>query len=434
MDPAVSSMVVAASILTVLLLAGVNIGVCLAISGVAGTMVFTGGGPAGFTMPLIETLETTSAYLLIVIPLFMLMGSLAGASGVTADLFHAFYVWLGRVSGGVAVATIATCAGMAAITGSSVAVAAAMTRIALPQLLRYRYRPELAVGSIAVGGTLAIMIPPSITFVLFGIFAEQSIGKLLIAGILPGLLTAALYALKIVVRCRLDPTLAPAGPRFEWRERWAVLPSVLPFFAIVLAILLGILLGLWTPVESAAGGVLLVLALGLARRRLGFRGLAQAFLEAVGTSASVFLVVIGSLIFGAFLALNGFSEVITRQIVALELSSFWLFCLFVAIYFVLGCFMEITSILALTIPLAMPIVKAIGWDPIWFGVIVVSLMEVAAVTPPVGLNLYAVKAMAPDIPLRVIFKGAVPFWMMNLVVILILYAFPEIALFLPSLM
>jgi TRAP-type C4-dicarboxylate transport system permease large subunit len=237
-----------------------------------------------------------------------------------------------------------------------------------------------------------------------------------------------------VVRCIADPSLGPRGPVFSWRERFASLTWFLPFFGIVFAILAGILFGVWTPVESGAGGALLVLLLAIIRRSVNLRVVLFAFRDAAMVSASVFVVIIGSLTFGQFLALNGFSERFAQWVIGMQLSQFQLFLLLVAVYLVLGCLMEVTSVLALTIPLVLPIVEAVGWSPIWFGVLMVLLMEIAAVTPPVGLNLYAVKASLPDINLHDVYMGAIPFWFVVTAVIFLIYAFPRIALFLPGLM
>jgi tripartite ATP-independent transporter DctM subunit len=431
MDPATLSLLVAALIIVPLLVAGVHIGAALGLAGVIGSIVFTGSWSAGFGLPLIQSLDVASSYTLMVIPLFIAMGTIAGHAGITYDLFAAFYRWIGRVPGGVAVATIGTCAGMASITGSSLAVSAAMAKIALPELRRYRYDDGLSLGSIAMGGTVAIMIPPSITLVLYAIFAEQSVGQMLIAGVFPGLLTTLLYILMIIGRCKFNPELGPAGPKFAWAERWRSLPSVLPFFGIVAAIILGILFGIWTPTESAAVGLLVVLAMAGLRRRITWAKLFPALLDAVIVSASVMMVVIGSLIFGNFVALNGFSQLLTDTIVALDLQPFLLFCLLFLVYLLLGTMMEATSILALTVPLVLPIVHHVGWHPVWFGVVLVSLMEVAAVTPPVGLNLFVVKASVPGIKLSTIYIGSAPFWCMNFLVIFALYQWPQIALYLP---
>ena len=431
-DPATLSLVASLGTMAILFMAGAQIGVVLALAGIVGSAIFTGDATIGAKLLALQSLDVTSNYSLLVIPLFIALGSLAASSGITTDLFSAYYKWFGRIAGGIAIATIATCASMAAITGSSVAVAAAMCRIALPELRRYKYNLALSVGAICVGGTVAIMIPPSITLVLFAIFAEESVGKLLIAGVVPGLLIAALYAVLILVLCHFKPDLGPPGPSFPRSEKIASIKLVVPFAAVVLSVVVGMLAGIWTPVEAAAVGVLLVLLIGIVRRTQSLRGILLAFRDSAMMSASVMIVVVGSLVYSNFLALNGFSETVTQGIIALQLPPFLLYLMLIGIYLVLGCLMEVTSILALTVPLIVPVVKAVGWSPIWFGVIVVSMMEVAAVTPPVGLNLYAVKAAAQDVPIGLIALGSLPFWLVNIAVVFILYFFPEIALWLPS--
>lgn len=432
MDIASISVLVAVAIVFIFLACGIPIGVTLGIAGVVGAIVFTGRPETGLGIPLIQAVSMCTTYGFIVLPMFMLMGSLAAQAGIARDLFDAAHRWVGRLPGGLAVSTVVTCAGMAAITGSGVATAAAMTGIALPELRRYKYKDSLSIGTITVGGTLAIMIPPSVTFIIYAIFAEQSIGKLLISGILPGLLIAALYSIQVIIRCIIQPDLGPAGPRFSWRERLRSLLGVLPFLLTLLFIWLGIMFGIWTPVEASAGGVVLVFIMGLSRRRLNLRPIISSLIDAVLGAASVMVVVIGALTFSTFLALSGYSETITKAIVGLGLHPFELYLVLIFIYFILGMFMEATSIIALTVPIFMPVVNSMGWDPIWFGVILVCMMEVAAVTPPVGLNLYAVKAAAPDIPTETIYKGAIPFWVCNIIAILILYLVPQIALFLPN--
>jgi tripartite ATP-independent transporter DctM subunit len=334
----------------------------------------------------------------------------------------------------VGIATIATCAGMSSITGSSLAVSASMSKIALPELRRYRYDDRLSLGAIAMGGTLAIMIPPSITLVLYAIFAEQSVGKMLVAGILPGALITLLYIIKIFIRCRINPELGPVSQKFSWPERMAALWKIVPFFSIVLAIILGMPFGVWTPTEAAATGLVLVMLMSAARGRLTLRSMVDAAADAVMVSASIMLVVIGSLIFSNFVALTGVSPLISEWILGLDLSPFVLFGFLVLIYIFLGMFLEATSILALTVPLALPIAIAAGWDPIWFGVILVCLMEVAAVTPPVGLNLFVMKATIPGVSLHAIYMGALPFCVLNILAVFILYFYPDIVLVLPTAM
>ncbi len=432
MDPATLSLLVAIGLLVALLAVGTHIGAALALAGIVGTYVFLGTWTAGINMLFIQSMDVSSSYTLMVIPLFIVLGTLATASGVTNDLFTLFYRWFGRVKGGIAIATIGTCAGMASITGSSVATAAAMSRIALPQLRKYGYDEAMSVGAIATGGTLSIMIPPSITLVLYAVFAQQSVGKMLVAGIIPGLILTFGYALLVYIRCRINPALGPAGPAYSLRERLEVLPRVVPFLLIIAAIIFGILFGIWTPVESAAVAAVFIAVLAFIRGQMTFRKMFEACREAVIMSASVFIIVIGSMVFSSFLALNGFSDFMAQSIIDMQLSPFTLFLLLMAVYLFLGMFMAVSSLLALTIPLVMPIITTVGWDPIWFGVVVVALMEVAAVTPPVGLNLYAVKAAVPEVRLQTIYAGSVQFWMVNMLIIMVLYAFPQLALILPN--
>ena len=434
MNPETLSLIAALGFLIPLLAAGVQIGVVLALSAALGSIVYTGSWASGPGLLLIQSVDVTSAYTFMVIPMFIAMGTIAGRAQITSDLFAAFYRWIGHVPGGVAVATVGTCAGMAAITGSSLASSAAMAKIAMPELRRLGYNERLSAGTISMGGTLAIMIPPSITLVLYGIIAEQSIGQMLIAGVIPGLLTATFYAVKVYVRCRLKPELGPPGPRSDWNERFRSVLPVIPFSFIIAAIVLGILFGIWTPTESAAGGLILVIAMALVRRSLSVQSLYDALSDAVVVSASVMLVVIGSLMFGNFIALNGAAEGIKDGIINLQLAPFSLFLLLIVIYLVLGCFLEATSILALTVPIVLPVVIDMGWNPIWFGVVLVSLMEIASVTPPVGLNLFVMKATLPELSLSTIFLGAAPFWAVNIVVLFLLYFQPQLALYLPDLM
>ncbi len=354
-DPMILSLAAAAAVLVPLIMAGVHIGVVLCLAGMAGSIVYTGGNwSSSVSVLLMNSIGTASRYIFIVIPMFIALGTIAGQARITSDLFTAFSRWVGHVAGGIAVATIGTCGGLASITGSSMAASAAMTKLALPELRRFNYDDRLSAGAVAMGGTAAAMIPPSITLVLYGIFSETSIGKMLVAGVLPGVMTVILYALTISLLCTIMPSLGPAGPRFSWAERRAAVGPILPFFAIVFLVIGGILFGIWTPVESAAGGALLVLALAVWRRQMTWRKLFFALTDSAIISASVVMVVIGTLVFGNFLVLSGFSEVVTEGILALELSPLGLFCLLVGVYLVIGTMMEATATLALTIPLVSP--------------------------------------------------------------------------------
>lgn len=429
-------MLVALVVFVILLLmaSGTNIGVALAVGSIVGTILFTGKIGSGLSLVHMVSVSVTMTYGFLVIPLFVLLGNIASESGIARDLFDAAIRWAGRMPGGLAVTVILTCAGLAAITGTSLGTTATMTKIALPELRRYRYSEGLSVGAIALGGTLSIMIPPSITMVLYGIFAEQSIGRLLIAGILPGFLIAGLYILLIIVRCTLKPSLGPKGPKYGWNDRWVFLIKIIPFVVVILMVLFGMLLGVFTPVEASAIGVSLIFFLALLKSRLTLRGFANAVMETAITTAAIMILVVGCIMFTKFLAMTGFNEIITEMIISYEFAPFSLFLVIVGLYFFLGMFMEATSILALTVPLLIPVIIKAGWSPIWFGVIAVAMMEIASVTPPVGLNLYVVKSTAPEVPMRTIYMASIPFWLCNIAAIFILYFIPQIALVLPNLM
>jgi C4-dicarboxylate transporter DctM subunit len=417
-----------------LLATGVHIGVALAIGSIVGTTVFTGNINSGLSLVHLTSVSVTTTYGFLVIPLFILLGNFASEAGIARDLFDAAVRWVGRLPGGLAVTTILTCGGMAAITGTSLGTSATMTKIALPELRRHKYSEELSVGTIALGGTLAIMIPPSITMVLYGIFAEQSIGRLLIAGILPGILNALLYITLIIGRCILNPSHGPKGPKFDWLERWLFLVKILPFVLIVLVVIFGMLFGVFTPVEASAIGTFLVFLLSLLIKRFVLQKFINALIETGITTAAIMILVVGCIMFTKFLALTGFNVFVTDLIVSYDLPPFSLFLVIIALYFFLGMFMEATSILALTVPLLIPVVIKTGWSPIWFGVIAVAMMEVASVTPPVGLNLYVVKSAAPEVSMKTIYLASIPFWLCDITGIFIIYFFPQLALLLPKLM
>lgn len=434
MDAATLSITVAISLVLLLLAANVYIGPALGLAAILGTLVLTGELNRGLSFLLYTAVSVTSNYGYLCIPLFVLMGLFAAASGIAGDLFEANYRIVGRIPGGLAITTVIACAGLAAITGTTAGAVAAMIHIALPQMRKYNYDERLSVGVISVAGTLAIMIPPSVTFIVYAIFAEQSIGKLLIAGILPGLFLASLYSALILIRCLANPRLGPAGERFTLHQKVAGLKGVVPFLLLLATVFVGIIFGIWTPVESAAVAVVIVFAMALLRRRITRNVVLTSISQTVVTSGSIMTLVIGSLIFSKYITLTRFNEKLTNAVIGLDLSPLMLFTLLIVLYVILGMFLEPTSIIALTIPLLMPVVKAVGWNPIWFGVIIVNLMEVAAVTPPVGLVLYTVKASAPEIPLETIVWGAFPFWLCNIVACYVFYAFPALALFLPSFM
>jgi tripartite ATP-independent transporter DctM subunit len=350
------------------------------------------------------------------------------------DLYAAAYSWVGHVRGGLAHATILACAGFAAVSGSSVASAVTMGKVCLPEMRRYNYSHRLSTGVIAAGGTLGILIPPSTAFVIYGLLTEQSIGRLLLAGILPGLLLTAIFMVTVTIWMRFKPHYGPAGPRASWDDRKKSLGRAGPMLTIVLISIGEIYVGVFTPSEAAAVGAALAFGYALWRRSLGGGNLSAILVETVSTTALVFLILIGALVFGPFLALSGLPEHIAALLAGLEVPRVVILILILAVYIVLGTFLEGFSMLVLTLPIVIPIMIALKYDLIWFGVIMVIVLEMGLIDPPVGINVFIVKGLVPDVPMTEIFAGILPFWFSMMVCIAILIVFPEIALFIPNTM
>lgn len=380
--------------------------------------------------------EFASHYTLSAIPMFLLMGSIAHHSGISASLFRAARIWLAGLPGGLAVATNIACAGFAAASGSSIATAASMGRIAVPEMLRAGYDKGLAAGVVASAGTLGSMIPPSIMFVLFGIFAEVSIVDLLIAGVIPGLLTAALYTVMILVRCRLNPSLAPKTDAAELEaarsERWRALAEVWPLIVLMLGVIVGLYSGFVTPTEAGAGGAALALAIAVLQGRMNRARIAASIMEAMSASARIFFIAAGAVMFAKFLAISGMPRFIGGHLG--ELGSPLLLILATSVIFiVLGMFLDPLGLMLLTLPILLPMFEAQNLNLIWLGVLTVKFLEIGLLTPPVGFNVYVVKSAVGDaIPLETIFRGVLWFLACELVMVVLLVAFPEIALFLPQ--
>jgi tripartite ATP-independent transporter DctM subunit len=373
------------------------------------------------------------------IPMFLLMGAVAGNSGIGTALFRAAVAWFGRLPGGLAVATNWACAGFGAASGSSVAAAAVMARLAIPEMLKRRYDKGLATGVCASGGTLDALIPPSISFVIYGIFAEVSVVKLLLAGILPGILTACVYMVMIVGRAWLNPSLAPPV-EFEhqqalWRERWASLAEIWPIVVLVLGVIGGLYAGVVTPTEGGAAGALLAVAIGVIQRKLSWAGFVDSFKDAIGTTSQLFFVGIGAVIYTKFLALAGSAEMFTELIGSWAIDPILLVIGVSLIYVVLGMFLDPLGMILLTIPVFVPMFAALKMDLVWFGVLVVKFIGIGLLTPPVGFNVYVVKNVVGDsIPLETIFKGCFWFLACEIVIMTLLIAFPQISLWLPNTM
>ncbi len=373
------------------------------------------------------------------IPMFLLMGAIASNSGIGAALFRAAYAWFGSLPGGLAVATNWACAGFGAASGSSIAAAAVMARLAVPEMLKNKYDKALATGVCASGGTLDALIPPSILFVVYGVFAEVSIAKLLLAGVLPGLLTAGVYMIMIVVRCWLNPKLGPpvrfASDDAKWAERWASLRDIWPILVLIAAVMGGLYWGVVSPTESGAVGALVATMIGVAQRRLSLKGFIDSFKDAVGTTAQLFFIGIGAVIYTKFLALSGSAALFTDLVGTWALDPLLLVIAISAIYLVLGMFLDPLGMILLTIPVFVPMFAALNLDLVWFGVLVVKYIGIGLLTPPVGFNIYVVAgALNNQIPLQTIFRGCYWFLLCEAVIMTLLIAFPQISLWLPSTM
>jgi tripartite ATP-independent transporter DctM subunit len=421
------------AVMIVLLALRMPIGIAMLLVGIVGFAVLNGIGPA------LSVLGTypysySAVYELAVIPLFVLMGNAAGASGMSRDLYAAAYAWVGHWRAGLASATVLACAGFAAVSGSSVASAVTMGKVCLPEMRRYNYDPRLATGTVAAGGTLGILIPPSTAFVIYAILTQESIGRLLLAGFLPGLLLTVLFMITIAVWSRLRPELGPPGPLASRRERVDTLGRAGPIVLIVGSTIGGIYLGVFTPEEAAAVGAALALAYAAWRRTLGRGALATTLLDTVKTTAFVFLILIGALVFGPFLALSGLPVKLATWLVDLELPRILILLVLLFIYVILGMFLEGFSILVLTLPIVIPIIKALNYDPIWFGVVMVIVLEMGLISPPVGINVFVVKGLVPDVPMGQVFLGILPFWLAMIVGVALLIALPDIALIVPNTM
>jgi C4-dicarboxylate transporter, DctM subunit len=373
------------------------------------------------------------------IPMFLLMGAIAANSGIGTALFRAAHAWFGALPGGLAVATNWACAGFGAASGSSIAAAAVMARLAVPEMLKQKYDKGLATGVCASGGTLDALIPPSILFVIYGVFAEVSVPKLLIAGILPGLLTAAVYMIMIMVRCSIDPSLAPKVEFPDraalWRERWDSLAGIWPVLVLIIGVMGGLYAGVVTPTEGGAVGAFLAALIGVVQRKLNVEGFIEALKDAMATTAQLFFVGMGAILFTKFLALSGTADMFKEVIGQWALNPLLLVVAVSIIYIILGTFMDPLGMILLTIPVFVPMFAALNLDLVWFGVLVVKYIGISLLTPPVGFNIYVV-ATATDnsIPLQTIYRGCYWFLACEVVIMALLIAFPQISLFLPNLM
>jgi C4-dicarboxylate transporter DctM subunit len=417
--------------LFVLLIMTVPIGFAMGLCGLVGMSMIIGVGPS---LSLFGTTvyETTATYDLSIIPLFVLMGAVAARSGLSKELYGAFNAWFGAFRGGLALATVGACGAFAAICGSSVATAATMSKVALPEMKRYKYSESLATGSVAAGGIIGILIPPSVVLVLYGVLTETSIGDLFIAGFLPCILTIVGFMLVVVVVTRLNPASGPAGERVSLKEKFAALGrtwAIILLFGLVIG---GIYFGVFTPTEAAGIGAVGAFAISALRRRMTLANTRDALLETVKTTAMIFTILIGALTLNNLMVFSGIASALSGFVSGLDMHPMAVMAVILLIYLVMGCFLDALAMILLTVPIFFPIITDLGFDPVWFGIIVVMVVELGLITPPIGMNVFVIKGMMPDVKLSSIYKGVIPFVIAQFILIIMVFLIPDIALWLPE--
>jgi C4-dicarboxylate transporter DctM subunit len=419
-------------ILLILIFIRLPIGFAMALIGFVGFAILS-GTDVSLNMVGVITHSTVVNYSFIVVPLFLLMGNFAASSRITKDLYDAAFTWLGHNRGGLAAATTVACGGFAAICGSSMATATAMGKVALPEMERYNYDTKLAAGCIAAGGTVGILIPPSMGFVLYAILTEQSVGHLFMAGIFPGILEVVFYVLVIYFLCLRNPSLGPAGPRTSFKAKLVSLKNIWAMLVLFLLVIGGIYMGIFTPTEAAGVGAVGALLISMVARRLTRQGFIQAVSETGQYTAMVFILVIGAMIFTRFLAVSQLPYVMAEMIGAIELNRYFILIGILIFYIIIGCFLDIFASLILTMPILFPTIVALGFHPVWFGVLFVRVAEIGMITPPFGMLTFILSGVT-RIPVGTIFRGIVPFIIADFFHVALLVAVPQISLFLPETM
>ena len=421
-------------VLIILLVMGMNIGICMMAVGFFGHLAVTQNPTA--SLVLFKTIPFTQAttYSFTVIPLFVLMGQLCFYSGMSSGLYDMCEKWLGALRGGLAMATVAACAGFSAICGSTAATAATMGVVALPEMRRHGYADSLACGSIAAGGTLGILIPPSTGFIIYGIIAGESIGALFAAGIVPGIILAICYIISISVMVHVKPDLAPGKVHHTMKEKLISLKGGIAMVILFVVVIGGIFGGLFTANEAAAIGAMLALLYLIFKRRFTIPVMIDCLRETVKTSGMIFLVLIGAYVFGSFLTITQMPQALAGFVNTLDVNRYVILLVILILYAIMGCLMDSLAMVMLTVPIFLPIMTGLGFDTVWYGVIMIMVMEMGLITPPVGMNVYIVAGVAKDVPLQKIFMGVAPMVVGMCVAILIVCAFPQVALWLPGLL
>ncbi len=423
---------IAIAILILILFSGIPIGVAMGVIGILGVAYIAGWG-AGLGMLQRFPYDSSASYTLSVVPLFILMGTFCFYAGISQDLYRAVYKWLGHQRGGLAMATIGACAGFAAVSGSSLATAATMGTVALPEMRQYNYDDRLATGAVAAGGTIGILIPPSVILIIYGVITEQSIGRLFLAGFIPGVLEAVFYIATIYLLCLRNPHLGPRGPKTSFMEKVISLKDIWIMLILFVIVIGGIYMGVFSPTEAGAVGAFGAFVFAVARRRLGWKNFFASIMDTGKTTAMIFIIVIGANLLGSFLALSRLPYELADIVAALPVSPYIILILVLFLYIILGCIMDSMAMILLTVPIFFPLIVALDFDPIWFGILIVRVVEIGQITPPVGINVYVIKGVAKDVPMGTIFRGILPFFIADVCHVALLITIPQISLFLPGL-
>jgi C4-dicarboxylate transporter DctM subunit len=421
-------------LLFVFLASGLEIAFSLGLVGVIGLFFWQNGLNALVAMGEISW-DVTTSFTLMAVPLFIFMSAVLIESGVSTGLYGAVAKWLYRLPGGLAVASQIACSIFAAVSGSSTATAAAIGMISIPEMEKRRYEQKIVVGSICAGGTLGILIPPSIALIIYGTIMETSIGQLFVAGVIPGIILALMFSIYIIVRVMLKPSTAPRSElKVTWKERFTVLKEVIPILSLIILVLGGIYGGIFTPTEAAGVGAFGSVTIAAIYRRLNFNVMKRSLLVAVHTTSMIFLIIIGALILSRIVAFLNIPQAFTRALFTLGISRWTIFLFVCLLYLIMGCLLDAISMMMITLPVIGPMMVSIGFDPVWFGIVMVVLIEMGLITPPVGLNIFVVHGLIEKGRFEIVAFGSVPFVLLMAIGIMLLVFFPKLALWLPSLM
>ena len=418
--------------LFVLLTIGLPIGVTMGVIGAAGLWYLL-SGPSAMMKMTMASFETVSSYDWTVLPLFLLMAEVCFQSGLSRDLYKLAAKWLGQFRGGMALATIGASAAFSAISSATVATAVTIGTVALPELKNYKYDSGLSTGALVAGGALSILIPPSSFFIYYGLITETSIGDLFVAGIIPGLILTFLYFVAVYILCKFNAKLGPAGPRSSFKEKLTVFGSNVEIILLIVLILGGLVIGWFTPSEAGAVGAFGAIIFTLLRRRLNWQKFKPAVAQMMKTTGMIYAMLIGAKIFIPFMSVTQIPFFLSDFVVGLGVSPYLVMVVIIIMYMILGTFMDEATMMFSTLPVISPVVFALGFDPVWFGVMVTILMMTATISPPVGINLFAVSGIAPDVPMSSIYRGSIPFIIANISIIILILFVPKLALFLPGL-